>query len=169
MPEWVIPIWDFIVKNISNILSLIGIGITIRLADKAKTAAEAAKSASEDTKNKIYHIKASLVIQECIHDTENIIRRIELDNWESVSDFASRVRKNLIMAKSNISDNSLSTSLEEIIVQIKIINEASDKAKHGSGRPPNKSRFISTIRLQVDAMTEIQQNVVSSLSHKDAV
>lgn len=174
MPPWLVYLYQYFFENFSNIVSIIGtlvsiagIIITIIFTDRAKKAADAAKDASEDTRSKIYHIEVSLVLHECINDTENLIRRVEVDNWEAVSDIASRVRKSLIMAKNSFTEATHTADLEAILVQMRIINEASDNARHGAKKPPNKPRFISSIRSQVDALTEIHRAIVSTINKKD--
>ena len=167
MLDWLIFLYQYVCDNFSNIASVIGIAITIIFAERAKKAADAARDASRDTKSKIYNIEASLVLHECISDAENIIRRADVDNWDAVSDIVSRVRRNLIMVKSSVAEESNVSALEGVLVQMRILSDTADNARHGHKKPPNKPKIVSTIRAQVDALSEIHRSVVSNINKRD--
>lgn len=162
-------IYDWLIRNISDVLAITGIVATLIQSYKAKTAAVAAKEASEETRKKMRAVETSVILQECLHDAENLLQRVDLENWESASDTAFRIRKNLIAVKASTNGSlseDINSSLDETIVQIKIINETSDRAKHGSGKAVSKTRLASAIRSQIDVILEIQQHTINTLGQK---
>ena len=161
-------IYGFFQRNFSETVSVVGISISVYQSYKAKTAAQAAELAAKETRTQFKIIEMSSLLQECLHDADSLVDRVASDNWESASDSAAKIRKNLISIKAFVEkemSNQISEKIIDIILQFKIINNTSDKARHNGGRA-NKNQVTSTIRDQIDVLVEIQQYARNMLGQK---
>jgi hypothetical protein len=80
----------------SDLLSIIGVLLTVYFSVGAKRAATAAKDASTATRIHIGKIEAAGIIRECLYMAEGLIAKVDTDQWETISEKSAIVRKNLV-------------------------------------------------------------------------
>lgn len=154
------PLTSFGIGLVGGLASVIGAVLTVRYSTRAAAAADAAKTASDDTRNQIKKINVHSDLNEVLRLLDDIRRRIDSDSWEMVSERATQIRLLLVPISRTVltilgEEDGRSFAL--LVAQMKQLSETGEKQ-----RDP-KARNISKPRLQ-KLVADFKETVVFALS-----
>ncbi len=157
---------NFVKGHFSDILSFIGVALTVYYSAGAKKAATAAQEASTSTRTRLRGIEAAGIIRECLLQAEGLVAKVDAEQWESISEKSSLIRKNLVSLKHTgcgVLDAAALEMIEDLIVQFRIITEQSDKYRHGSVKVIKKSSMLTSLHSQIDSLVAIHEKAKNKL------
>lgn len=160
---------EFIKSYMSDIVSVLGVGLTVFFAIGAKNAAEAAQDASNKTRLRLGNLEASDLIKDCINGSVSVIEKIEAESWDIVSHTSTNVRRSLVSLKHNteeLLDEEHNKSLGDAIIQFGILTSQADKIRMNDLKSYKRTTYISTIHAQVDALIVIQEHIRKKLGEE---
>lgn len=157
---------ELIIPYISDILSAIALAVTIYFSWGARSAAQAAQLASNQTRLRLGKIEASDLVRDCIFSAKSLIEKIEAGSWDLVSYNSSNIRRSLVSIK-HAADNILQSdhleAIDEAIIQFRILTDQADKARLTEWKGYKPTTYVSMVHVQVDALIAIQEHIRKKL------
>lgn len=153
---------SWLASNLSEIIGILGLGLTVYFAWGAKSAAEAAQRASDKTRLRLGKIEASDLIQDCIFASKSTIEKIEADGWDLASFYSTSARRGLVSLRqtsADIFDKDQLSTIDNSIIQFKLLTDQVDKIRLTNWKTFKKTNFVSSVNEQIDALIAIQEHV----------
>ncbi len=142
----------------TDLLGVLGFGVTIWQVMRARSAAEHANRAVLDVKKRLASVDIAMELTSAIALMDEIRRHHRSENWMMLPDRYSVLKRHLITIRRS-SHTSLSdeerTTIQSAITQFTMIETQIERCLHNEDKSPNVSRLNSIVAQQIDAVFEV--------------
>ncbi len=159
---------EWVKQNLSDILSISGIALTLLFSAGAKKSANAAKLAAENTRIHLKKVEVVSALQDCLYMAQNLLDRVDKEEWEIIGNVAADIKLRLISIRHSSEgspDEDRASRIQEAIVEFGLITGRCDKFRFGSdsAQPVSKPRMLASIRRQIENIAEAQESAKRKL------
>lgn len=156
-----------IISIVGTIASILGAVLTIVFSSKAKTAADAARVASNATMENIGRFNGLAELNSLLLTLDDLEGRLENSSWEMVSDRAQKARlcvAPLIANEHLVFSPDIDEGLNQIATQMRLLASAANRTRTNTeSKPPSLSRLLGIVSDQKEvavlAIAELQRSL----------
>lgn len=157
MLEWLRSAWAELLGVVDVLLGLVGFGITIFVALKAKSAAEDASRAVADMRRRLAQVNTAADIASAVELMEQVRRLHRENKWSELPERYAVLRTRLIVIKS---DPTLAeqhqTALQSALTQLGVMDAQVERCLSGGGdERPLVHRLNTTLASEIDKVNEV--------------
>jgi hypothetical protein len=130
------------------VASVVGTILTVWYSAKAAGAAEAASHAASETRKQVKSINLLADLGSALSLLDDLRRRLDAGSWEMVSERSQQVRlllSPLSRIVEEVCGQKYGETIGEVVVQMKILGETSEKIRSQKIREPQKSKLHSML------------------------
>ena len=142
-------------EDVGTTASLIGTILTVYFAIRAKSAASAARLASEETRSMVAKLDLLFELTEVKRLLDDVISKLNANSWEMVAERCSSIRS-LLAPIMRSTDKGLGSESQEMLAtmlaQVKSLGETATKCHHGTIQTPAMPRLVAIVEEQKEAI-----------------
>lgn len=163
---------SFIKSNFSDVISILGIALTIFFSFGASRSAKAARTASETTRIHLKKVEITAALQECLYMAQSLLPKVDNEEWDGIGRISSDIRLRLISIRhssGNLLEEERIELIENSIFEFSIITNRCDRFRlGGGGLKPSKPRMLASIHLHMGNLAIVQESAKGRLRETNA-
>ncbi|MCT4577834.1 hypothetical protein [Donghicola sp.] len=168
--SWLIENWGNLSSLVGLVVSLVGLGITIYLSWRAKTAAEASQLAAERTRSKLAHVDLIADLHQAGSFIDDLKTRVHAGSYEVISDKSHIVRTlvgPIAQGRDLAITEDLKNRLSELNSQMKLLGRIANVCATDREKAMEKAKTLSMLDDQKESLAVALAEVKRLLGDHD--
>jgi hypothetical protein len=146
---------DFLARHWGDLTSLVGLAVTIWFAVRAKHAAEQARDAAQQVKDRISSLDTVAALSAAVETLEQLKGLHRIRAWDLVFNRYSSLRRHLVTIEAGLTE-SQRTQIAKAISQFRIIEAEVERASASQQQDQlDSARFNRIVSAQIDVLQKL--------------